>query len=181
MDITNALGAAPGRSWGVSAIWMAYTVVGGMLPLWGTIVYAEMFDIPYSAADLTSKGEFILYAAPFLSTAIFVATKDWFEGGRPFPSRGFCVLVLLVPLILAAFIFAPISGSLLPGAVLGGMRAPDQAFVQATCWAMLPASMFLAYFVSVADDARLGDDISGIRSAQARKLEKSFDDLGDAE
>src|SRR5438876_1135465 len=87
--------------------WLFYTMLGGLLPVWGGAILYRFFVGGATLLHFASHGEFTLYSAALLGPAIYIVVKEREEVS--FPSRGSFVLSSIIFLLVAALIFAGIT------------------------------------------------------------------------
>lgn len=157
----------PMRSIGLESVldaflWLVLTAVGGLMPLWAGYFVLRAFSQNIGPFTFAGNGEFALYSAAILSTAVFevskelggnaaqlIRTKKKAEGVShliriTFPyHRG--INALSIALIgIAATAFATVTTARIPGAGL----ALDQGFVHSVTIALFVASVVIGILVT---------------------------------
>ena len=98
------------RHWADGLRWFGWNVMGGFLPLWGTLIGLRLTKQPMRLASVSSKGEFAIYSAALLAGCLYLVVKDFrlkdIKSLREirkglFPSMGTVVLLLVALLLLS--------------------------------------------------------------------------------
>ena len=90
------------EEWRLSAGWLIATIVGGLLPLWGSYLMLKLGGESVFVADFVSHGEFALYSASLLAPVFFIILRELPAG---FPFRLWIGLVSVVLLLISALTF----------------------------------------------------------------------------
>ena len=91
--------------------WLAFTLLGGLMPLWGTYILTQIGNKSSTLYDYVGRAEFALYAAATASAALFVVFRDF---KAPFPLRSQLGLLFIGFLLIASVLFAGVFSSAPP-------------------------------------------------------------------
>jgi hypothetical protein len=103
-SFVNACSKPSKRNWYESLGWLGATLLGGLLPLWGSYMLFWVRGPSPSFGEFVRHGEFALYSASLLAAAFFLVLREWQEGFFPF--RMIFGMVTMAALLLSAIIFA---------------------------------------------------------------------------
>jgi hypothetical protein len=165
------------KDWWRSFIWLVFTVIGGLVPLWGGWIILNLFGRQVSWFDFVRHGEFALYAAAFITPAFYLISK---EATGTFPQRQFLLLVGLMGLLVATVIFAGVTAAIAPSSG-GPLPSLNEQFLSRSSWILLVFSLIYAFAVTLTDTIRTQTDPQRIAREQQVDLERSFDDLGEGD
>lgn len=162
------------QPWCETSKWLFYTLVGSLLPVWGSCLLLKLFSQTIQWVDFFKHGEFALYSAAIITPAIYLILKEKFN--IPFLSRHVCGLLALAFLISSTLIFAGVTVI----AVNQNIQRPilNESFLVITSIVVFCLSVFLAFFITLADNIITQEDLREVRQRDSEKLEKEFDDLG---
>lgn len=152
--------------------WLAYTLVGGLLPLWGGYVLTKLFNKVPAWSDFTDHGEFAIYSAAILAPALYSILKDFKTS--TFIGRGYFGLICAVLLLGATVIFAGVTtvGTVSTG---GTPLELNKGFLRdSTTW-LFASSVVLAFLVTAIDSASVYKDIREVHNQELRELGEEFD------
>lgn len=154
-----------------SVVWFLFTIVGGLLPVWGGAVLLWIAPGNVHWLDFASHGEFALYSAALLAPAIYIVTAG--PGGVPFPSRTFVVLIEIILLLLAVLAFSGIT-FLQRFHVIGAVEGAEVAI-----WSirLFTASAVLSFLVNLVDILIRYPDPRQLAAEGQKALEQDFDKL----
>lgn len=154
--------------------WLVIQVAIGLLPLWGTAMLLTLFGRPYDIYDLLRNGEFVLYAASFVTGGLYSVRHDIF------PVRNALLMTLIVLLVIATLVFAVIS-VLNIGANPTWLRV-DRTALQLISIGVFAISTLVCFGITVAEAGNAGLNIPDALRADRQKLEDGLDKLihGDA-
>lgn len=147
--------------------WLAYTCLGGLLPLWGSWLLLKVCNQPTPLKDFVGNGEFALYAAAFLSPAmyqLFRTNKGGFPAGKWF---GLLVFFLLA---FSAILFA---GVLVTQKITNAAKLPsviNETFLLTWSTAAFIVSVGLSFVITVIEAARDSYDPIAEDSQQQKSL-----------
>ncbi len=173
MEIAKHLCNMHGRKAALSAggVWLAWGLVAGLLPLWGTSILLLLFGKGVKIYELLRNGEFVLYAASFIGGSLFTIRRDIF------PSKNLLNLSLIATLMASTLIFAAItvaSMSQAPGPNPLAFRV-DESTLTALSIFIFAVATFLSWLITVVDASGGGRDVATeIRNGE-RALEDAFE------
>jgi hypothetical protein len=84
--------------------WLAFTLVGGVMPVWGSMILTLIFNRSIVWTDYVANGEFALYSASIISGSAFLVFRD--VRAKPFPYRLWLGLACLVIALVSTLVFA---------------------------------------------------------------------------
>ena len=171
-SVLAAFRASNRGHWIDSGVWLGFTLVGGLLPLWGGSLLLAIVSRGDRWLDLISNGELALYSAAFIASAVHLIAK---EGDEPFVQRPFFLLLAVCGLLFAGIVFA-------------GMATIRYAFPTLSLdrsvilWLSVPlfgASVVYAFVMNLLDNVRMSPDVQSAVAAEGKRLEEGFDRLGE--
>jgi len=171
------------KDWLDGLSWMNWAVLGGLLPLILTLFVLLLFKRPLGLGTFTDNGEFGLYAASFLASAMYLVVND----SRSFPSRSALSWIISISSILASVMYVAIT--LLRTLGQSGAKAGeitsllielvnglDYGFIRIISVVMLVGACVLSYLVVVIDNYQM--DMLKSSEEGIKSLEEGFDALG---
>lgn len=149
--------------------WLVIQVVIGLLPLWGIVLVLSLFKQPLGLYELTSKGEFVLYAASFLAGGLYSLRHDFF------PARNGLIAIQVLLLVATSIIFGSIS-------VVDIGKNPDWLVLDKELWTLVNASVFsiailVCFCITVAEAGNAGFNIPDAMRRERKKVEAGLDAL----
>jgi hypothetical protein len=159
------------RSLGDGTYWVVVQVLLGLLPLWGTVLIFSLLGKKYGLYDLLRNGEFVLYAASFVTGGLYSVRHD------VFPLRKVVTIALIGVLLVSSLVFAAIS-------VLNIGANPSWLVVDVDVMTHTSVGVFLlatvvCTFVTVAEAGNAGLNIPDRLRRDRRSLEEGLDSLLD--
>jgi hypothetical protein len=159
------------RSLSDGGYWLMVQVLFGLLPLWGTILLFALLSKKYELYDLLRNGEFVLYAASFVTGGLYSVRHDIF------PLRKVVTMILIVVLLCSSLVFASIS-------VLNIGANPSWLPIDAEVMTHISVGVFLlatvvCAFITVAEAGQGGLNIPDRLRRDRKSLEAGLDSLLD--
>lgn len=159
--------------WRHAAWWLAYSMVGSLLPIWAGVLVLNVYNLEVGLATFASHGEFFIYSASFATPVFHHLHRDWrgkqFLHGRWF--QWFAVLSVLVS--------AVVYGVLLASEQSAEVQAQlDMSFVYAAGYVLLPLTILLGFLVTAFEQVMTGLDAQEVNRSRQKKLGEDFDELG---
>jgi len=74
--LVRCLTTVSGKTWQRTVTWFGFNVLGGLMPLWGTLLLWRLHSQNFQFYDLLKHGEFALYAAAFLAPSLQVIASN---------------------------------------------------------------------------------------------------------
>ena len=157
------------------------------MPIWGAFFLLRLHHSSFRWIDFTRHGEFALYAAAFLAPSVYQILKSFRR--NKFPLKGGSVLLALVGILMAAFIYAGTNPQFGPSA--GTLPGVDESYLVRVSSILLASAFLFSFMVSliemVVSDPDLGvsDDVNQafLRAAVAMdspdRTQQSSELLGD--
>ena len=158
------------NNWKDTANWLAYTLIGGLIPVWGGMVAFVLLSKPVLFSSFSSNGEFAIYSAAMLAPSLYLIAKDRTTSNflfRPFFSL-MCIVGLLLSTILFAIVTAVNTGGL-------GTVSLNVGFLRVFTLLLFAGSVLLSFVVTSVDAERIGIDIDQVR----KKKKEQITDLND--
>jgi hypothetical protein len=109
MEFINALLETRSSNWKDAAIWLAYALLGGLLPIWGGVLFLRAISKPLAMYYFIDNGELAIYSASILSPTLYLILKDFKTS--IFANRHIFALVSLLFLLVSSFLFASVVAS----------------------------------------------------------------------
>jgi hypothetical protein len=170
MRLLGSLEGATPRDWQEGGVWLAYTLVGGLLPVYGGAIFLLLLFSDLSWARFLDHGEFAIYAAGLLAGALLVVGREY-RGG--FPGRSLWILLIAALLLIAAIVFT---------AAFAASAAPDLAnnlnrgVLRVLSIVLYGLTVVLAFVLAVAKEALDKVNVEGIRAEDMQRLERGFNE-----
>ena len=170
MRLLGSLARAKRKDWEEGVVWLAYTLFGGLLPVYGGAIFLLLLFSDVSWDRFADRGEFAIYAAGLLAGALLVVMREY-EGG--FPGRSVWGLLITVLLVIAALVFT---------AAFAADAAPDLAdtlnrgVLRVMSILLYAATVVLALVLAVMKEALQQLNVEGIRATEMQQLERAFDE-----
>jgi len=171
-----SISGALAKHWKETTNWLGFTLIGGLVPVWGGWVLFRLISKPVGFSDFSSNGEFAIYSSAMLAPSLYLILKDLKTSN--FLYRHFFALVSIFGLALALILFAGVTAVKSGGIVTAKI---DQPFLTKVTLLLFVGSVFVSYLVTALDNERIGidiDEVRRVRDGQVKSLEKQFDDLG---
>jgi hypothetical protein len=161
------------EGWMAGYIWLAWGVIGGLVPLWGTAFLLTLLSKDVEPYGLLKNGEFVLYAASFIGGSLFTIRRD------VFPNRNFLNLAFYALLGITLLTFAAVTIASLQQA---GGQGPIALHISrsALTWisvVVFGLATFLCLLVTVVDASGAGRDVPAALKQDEAKLEAAFTKL----
>lgn len=159
------------RSLSDGGYWLMVQVFFGLLPLWGTVLLFELLSKKYEFYDLLRNGEFVLYAASFVTGGLYSVRHDIF------PLRRVVTVILVVVLVVSSLVFASIS-VLNIGENPGWLPVNVDVMTHTSVGVFILATVVCA-FITVAEAGQAGLNIPDRLRRDRKSLEEGLDNLLD--
>lgn len=165
--------------WREGFAWLAWSLIGGLFPVWLTIIGLLLTKQSVRFAIFTDNGEFAIYSASYVAGTLYILFRDFQHQKSAFPSRSVLGLIFSLLLLASAAMFMVVC--LL--SVLGAqshwelLTLLDRDALRVMSLIVFPIAMLLSFLVVVADNIRTMPDVSQIVEAQFIQLNSDFDDL----
>jgi hypothetical protein len=169
-NLWAALTGATPEHWNDSVKWFVYTLVGSLLPIWGSWLLLPVLSQSVNWSDFVRHGEFALYSAAFLSPALYLITRD--VALAPFVHRQLFALSTIVLIVCSALLFAGVTAA--TKGSIHGIVLDENVLIKVSIPLLLLSSL-VAFVVTVLDNARLRPDVRRLAAASEQQLEKDFD------
>lgn len=193
MNLLQALKRAKWEAWCDAGYWFFWTAFS-MMPIWLLLLLLRLFSQPISLSVFTGQGEFALYSAGILSSAIYVVTKELSLGailsslhkdhpnrtvsrvGVSFPSQRPLVAFFMVLTVVSAAIYIVSTTTSFVGQ--HGVQL-DQSFLDWLSIAVFGVSVVLCFAVTVADNSSMdrAEILAEMRN-DSKAFAEEFDALG---
>lgn len=136
------------------------------MPIWGALFLLRLHRTPFHWVDFASHGEFGIYAAALLAPAIYQILKS-IRKDR-FPLRTGSVLLALVGILTAAFIYAGTNPQFAANAAVAAGTI-DEAYLMTFSGALLVLAFTFSFFVTLMDTVVTEPDLG-----YANKVDQAF-------
>jgi hypothetical protein len=157
------------RHWYESLGWIFATVLGGLMPLWGSYL---LFLIKGKTPQLTEfiiHGEFALYSAAMLSAACFLIMREWPTGY--FPMRIIFGMTAVAGVVVSALVFAgAFEASLTPTTP----PTLDVEFLKSFSLYFFSLAFVLSYVVTLIDLVGVSIDPQELQAEEDAELANQF-------
>ncbi len=162
------------RHWGDTGLWVVFTVVGGLIPLWATYVLLRLFSVRVDWFEFSRHGQFAIYSASLITAAVFLVERELWQ---TFPRRRCFVLFLIVGLIVSALLFAGVTAAKTPPADKRTIIL-DEVFLANTSIGLYIVSLALGTWAVFVNNVRTQLDLKATEERKISQLGKDFDALG---
>ncbi len=166
----GTLRRARDEHWREGWFWLGFTILGGLLPLWGGATFLWVLSSDLSPSGFVDHGEFAIYSAGLLAPALFVVVREY---KAPFPERAGWALFTVALLIVALLFFAAATA---PGAAPTAGFEINRAALRVLTPILYLASLCLAFALTVIREALAAEPRLDELSSTGR-LEDKFDTL----
>lgn len=171
MRLLGSLARATRQDWGEGALWVSFTLVFGLLPVYGGALLLVLLRSRVSWSRFADRGEFAIYAAGLLAAALLVVFHEYKVG---FPERAMLGLFTVFLLVLAALLFfLAFAADAAPGLA----ENVNRGVVRLLSLLVYVAAVALAFLLAVMKEALQQPNMEGIRAERMRRLESDFDRL----
>ena len=167
MRLLGTFGRTRSENWSDGGNWLLFTLIGGLLPVWGGAIILVLFGNEVSFASFTDHGEFAIYSAGLLASALLVVMREY---RARFRERAILGLLSLVLIIIATLIFTAASAGENETTLNVNRTIMRNASVTLYC-----ITVILTFFLTVLKEA-LEPRLEEISRTGA--LEDRFDELG---
>ena len=166
--------------WREGFVWLLWSLVGGLFPVWLTMIGLKLTKQEIKLQSFTGNGEFALYSASYVAGTLYILFKDFQDlKKRNFPSRSVLGLAFSALLLVAAAMFMVVC--LLN--VIGATGKPDllnlldKDALRRMSLVVFPVTMVLSLLVMVTENVRMMPDLNEMAKDQLQKLGSDFDKL----
>lgn len=118
------------------------------MPIWGAFFLLRLHKAPFVLVDFTRHGELGLYAAAFLAPSVYQILKSIRRDD--FPLRGGSVLLALVGILMAAFLYAGTNPQLGANASMG-TGTVDEPYLMQVSGILLLLAFGFSFLVTLID------------------------------
>lgn len=157
--------------WRDGGYWVAYTLLGGTVPIWGGYLILRLLSHHPTLGDFTQHGEFAIYTAAILAPGLHTVVRDLKVPG--FKGRQLLLLLSVFLMFISMCVYAAVSSAFLSNPLI----VIDQGVLG---WVTLPVfavSLVVAFCVTVLDYSRLSSDPRAVDASQRERLKKQFENL----
>jgi hypothetical protein len=167
--------------WREGAAWLAWSLIGGLFPVWLTIIVLTLTKQAVRFAIFTDNGEFAIYSASYVAGTLYLLFRD-FQHPKitSFPSRSLLGLAFSVLLLSSAAMFMVVClFSVLAQAAPWSniLTTLDRDALRTMSLIVFPVAMLLSFLVVVADNIRIMPDLNQMARNQLDELGDEFDRL----
>lgn len=163
------------KHWWETVKWLLFTVLGSLLPVWGSWFLLRLFSQEIRWIDFFKDGEFALYSAALIAPALYLILKENFK--IPFLQRHLCGFLAFFFLICSLLIFSAVT-ALSANESLGKAVILNESFLVKTSITIFALTVILVFFVKLGDDLT-AEGIYKLKQKAAEELEKNFTALGE--
>jgi hypothetical protein len=171
-NLWSAFRQSTPEHWRSAAKWFAYTVGCGFLPVMFGLLVVLALSRQFKLDDFIVHGEFVLYSAALITSAVRLITKD--TDTFPFVHRELFALTALIAILSAVGLYTVIKTATL----LKLESTVDNAFIRRFSMPLLVFSLIFSFVVFLLDQQRIFPNIRGIVKLQEDQLKADFDKLG---
>lgn len=162
---------ASAKHWGNGIIWLLYTVVGSLMPVWLGLIVLTAWPGTVTWARFLDHGEFALYSTALLTTGLLILFDDYKDG---FYGRRIMGLVTIVPLLVATGVFAV---AVVAESVPGVSDDLDRSWIRLATVALYAFTVMWSFVLIVSREV-LVTEPSLDEIDKTGELERKFEDLG---
>ncbi|HEX4638686.1 MAG TPA: hypothetical protein VH170_04295 [Chthoniobacterales bacterium] len=156
-------------------------MIGGLFPVWLTIIGLALTKQAIKVAIFTDNGEFAIYSASYVAGTLYILFRDFqHPKATSFPSRSVLGLAFSVLLLSSAAMFMVVClfGVLAQAAPWSNiLTILDRDALRVMSLVVFPLAMFLSFLVVVADNIRIMPDLNQMARNQLNELGDEFDRL----
>lgn len=152
-------------------LWLGFTLLFGLLPLYGGALFLWFLSSELSLRGFVDHGEFAIYSAGLLAPALFIVVREYHA---PFPQRAFWGLISIVLLVLVMIVFAAASAA---DAAPDVAKNVNRISITAASVILYSLALGTAFILTVQREALIVD-AQAIRAKRTGSLEEEFDSTG---
>ena len=173
-----ALRSATWHHWRSTLMWVAYNILGSLMPIWGTYFLLHLYHQSFILNDFAKHGEFALYTAAFLAPALQQVVQS-IRHQRYVLGTG-AVLISVTGLVVSAIIYSGLTtGStlMLRPANSSNLLAPtslNESFLLASTLVLFALSLMFAFAVMLIEKVVFEPSLANMESASEKKLQHEF-------
>lgn len=160
--------------WYESLVWVVYILVGGLAPVYISVLILLTARQSVCVLDFTRHAEFAIYSASILAASAYLIFKD---KKRPFPRRGIFGALIIFGLITSTSLFASVT-IFSRIETISRFLTVDENLVKSVSLVLYSVSICLAFIVNVLDSVIPSENLRAIEAEQQANLYKAFKDLG---
>jgi hypothetical protein len=167
--------------WREGVAWLAWSLIGGLFPVWLTVIGLGLTKQAIRLAIFTDNGEFAIYSASYVAGTLYILFRDFqHPKATSFPSRSllglaFCALLLSsAAMFMVVCLFGVLAQA---GPWSNILTILDRDALRTMSLVVFPVAMFLSFLVVVADNIRIMPDLDKMRRNQLDELGDQFDKL----
>jgi hypothetical protein len=162
------------RHWYESFGWLLATVLGGLMPLWGSYILFLLKGKTPQLNEFVIHGEFALYSAAMLAAACFLIMREWPSGY--FPWRIIFGMSAVAGVVLSALVFASVFEANLTATSAATI---DVDFLRPFSLVLFSAAFVLSYVVTLIDLVGFTIDPQELQAEEDADLASQFHALED--
>ncbi len=162
------------KNWQDATYWLAYTLIGGLTPIWCGYLFLRIFSQHPTWDQFTEHGEFALYTAAIIAPAFHTVSRELKVPGLR--GRSFFLIARFCSMFVAVCVYVAVSCTTLS---VGLPTEIDQSFLRWLTIGLFLSTTLLAFLITVLDYARLSSDLRQVVAGQEQDLKDEFKHLRD--
>lgn len=157
--------------WKEGATWLPFTVIGGLVPFWGSVLLILLFDKWKGFGIFFQRGEFIIYSAPFLAFTLYTFFKERKSPSFKKSLRWFAAFSIIGVLVAMTLFAGVTSKYLVPNMNI----TINFGFLCNFSLCLYLSSVSIAFLTFVFDSSRAFPDVEELRTKEMGDLANNFD------
>ena len=164
-----------------------FVLVGTLAPTWlGAFIIIGLYGVSISFMSLLSGGEFALYTASMMTSALYILTRDKGSGNTPRLKPVFMLCILILILLATSTYSTIVSRDAMASQLESDsgdhlILSIDGDFVSWVTLIIFLASVLVMFAVDVRHEMRTATDVLSIRADQLADLSDELDQLEEGE
>jgi hypothetical protein len=177
MAILRSLRDSSSGHWLDAFQWLCWNVICGLMPIWLPIIFRYLFEQKISINIITEHGEFALYSASFLGTALYLVLRD--VRARAFPDRPIITPILIILLLIStAFYAAPmVAGLFSKIGISEPVNLLNKGKLTYHTLILISIVIITTFIIVVVDLVRSEPNITEMQDEQFNIFVQQFDDI----
>lgn len=172
--VVSSMLTTSGSDWWQAIILLAFSLIGGLAPLWCSAGFAVLLSKPADLVTFSSNGEFAIYCAAIIAPTFYLILHE----RTPQRLSGQALLALVALILLLAAVFAYMAIEPVPSRVITLPEFKRDLYSHAS-GVLLLASIGFALVVTALDNARTNPDVRKLTDEQEQALRAQFDRIKD--
>jgi preprotein translocase subunit SecG len=160
--------------WWEGIVWLLWTSVGGLFPVWAGLAALQLMGKNPTLSDFSSNGQFALYAASFITASSYIVFKEY-KTKSVFFRRMFGAACLACVIVICFLFIITTAGQ----ANMIFIEKEKLSLLRKLSYILYGISAIIAFLLTVLDKKRTAKDLLHIEQSNIKKLEEEVKAIGD--